>query len=360
MELKGKIVFASGESTDFDIWTLDLSNNKLSQLTEGDNLNDMPRWSPDGKQIAYISTGSDYITSLCVMDSNGANKKRLTNNVHASYPSWSPDGRKILYTANAENNDQIHICLYDLASAKSEIIVRREGQETDPSFSRDGKKILFSSIDHKSDKPFSHRDTDIWEYEIDTKKEKRLVQHSAKDYCPVYSPDGSKIAFISHQNGRTQEEYLEKLYTVKSNLDLNDKNSVDNAIAALKQIDQDGDVYVMNSDGSNLKQLTFNNLAENGVRWSPCGKYLIYTSAKRDEHNAERIKIIDSETATTIKFIYDRELLMSELGINPKKYMNHRKFLKFIPDFLEKPFMMSYLGAVFWGEERWPDWTYSE
>lgn len=45
MDLKGKIVFSSGISVNFDIWCLDLESGSLLQLTHGDSVNDFPRWS---------------------------------------------------------------------------------------------------------------------------------------------------------------------------------------------------------------------------------------------------------------------------------------------------------------------------
>jgi len=57
-DLEGKIVFSSGRTGDFDIWSLDLGSKELLQLTTGSDWNDMPRWSPDGLRVAFISNRS--------------------------------------------------------------------------------------------------------------------------------------------------------------------------------------------------------------------------------------------------------------------------------------------------------------
>src|SRR5438105_15960937 len=101
MSLTGKIVFASGRATDFDIWSLELATGKLLQLTSGDHFNEYPRWSPDGGRIVFISAQEDLIPSVWVMDAEGGNRRKHTEKIHCQYPSWSPDGRKIVFTANA-------------------------------------------------------------------------------------------------------------------------------------------------------------------------------------------------------------------------------------------------------------------
>ncbi len=55
MDLQGKVVFSSGKTGEHDIWTLDLANSYLDQLTSGSHWNDCPKWSPDGKKIIFVS-----------------------------------------------------------------------------------------------------------------------------------------------------------------------------------------------------------------------------------------------------------------------------------------------------------------
>lgn len=359
MELKGKIVFSSGRSTDFDIWTLELPGGQLRQLTHGKDLNDTPRWSPDGSQIVFTSIGDDLISSLCVMDKDGKNKRRLTENVHAQHPSWSADGRNILFTANAGNRAEIEICLYDLHANNYKVLFRREGEETEPCLSPDGKKILFAGTDPRSEIPFPHRDTEIWEHDVESGVEQKLYSHPAQDYSPVYSPDGLQIAFISHRNGRSEEEYLQKLQEIKKALNPKDRLSIDRTIRALQDITQDGDIFVADRNGQNLKQLTQDNGLNAGVRWSPCGQYLVYSAAPKGDTSTERLKVIEVKTRQQIPFEYDRTLLQKEIDSDPKRYLNNRIFMHLVPDFIEARLLTREVGSMFWGEERRPDWTHA-
>jgi len=357
VSLKGAIVFSSGRSADFDIWSLDLETAQLAQLTHGKDLNDCPRWSPDGSQVVFVSTQEDFISSLHVMNSDGSNRRRLTTDHYCQHPSWSPDGKSILFTGNVEDPSEIDICLCDVESGECKTLFTRDGIEAEPSFSPDGSKILFAGVNLDSKVPFAHRDTEIIEYDLNTGKEKVLCAHPARDYAPVYSPDGSRIAFVSHRNGRCEEEFAKELGRLKDTMQHGDMATIDKTIAKLQALDLDSDIYVMDSDGGNLKKLTNNSGADVGVRWSPCGKFLVYSTSPKGDPAKERISIIRADTGKAVSFSYDRAKLKAEIEANPDDFINHRFWLYLVPDFIERPFMKAYMGSHFWGRERFPDWT---
>jgi Tol biopolymer transport system component len=119
----------------------------------------------------------------------------------------------------------------------------------------------------------------------------------------------------------------------------------------MKGFEGDGYVFVMDADGGNLNQLTDDSRADNGVCWSPCGKYLMYTSAPKSNHQTERLKVIDAQSGEKISFHYDRSALEQEIG--SLQMLNSSIFQMLVPDFIERGFV----DASFWGEERRPHWT---
>jgi len=79
------------------IWTCNLDGGELTQIKEGSD----PRWSPDGKKIVF-----GYNNEIWVVDSDGTNLMQLTNtsDIQEALPSFSPDGRQIVYTSNEGKN----------------------------------------------------------------------------------------------------------------------------------------------------------------------------------------------------------------------------------------------------------------
>jgi len=172
-----------------------------------------------------------------------------------------------------------------------------------------------------------------------------------------YSPDGTKIAFVSHRNGASESKYADKLQEIKNSMDVSDMDSVSKAIHSLQHLEEDSDIYIGDSSGGNLKKLTSNKGSDTSVRWSPCGKYLVYASGSGADSKDSRLKILNIESTAEIKLDYDRKKLLEEIHVDPDESLNNDFFSWFVPDFIERPYMMRMMGKALWGREQWPDWT---
>ncbi|GAF79788.1 unnamed protein product [marine sediment metagenome] len=88
---------------------MDTAGKNLSRLTNNNNYDGLPCWSPDGKKIAFASD-RDGNFEIYIMDADGKNQTRLTNNnVLDNFPSWSPDSTKLAFYSNRTINYQIYI-----------------------------------------------------------------------------------------------------------------------------------------------------------------------------------------------------------------------------------------------------------
>ncbi len=87
------------------LWLLTPGNGAVEQLIPGNRQDMQPRWSPDGKQLAFASNRNGQFDIWTVSD-DGSDLKRLTNQPESeTWPAWSPDGQMLLYTriANARH-----------------------------------------------------------------------------------------------------------------------------------------------------------------------------------------------------------------------------------------------------------------
>jgi len=154
-----KIVFTSpriGGPGTYDIHVLEVAkpNNADNQyppkaLTQAGSsnapmlINGSPDWSPDGDRIAFTSTrDGDY--ELYLMDTDGGNVTRITDNEHTDYlPQWSPDGKKIVFTVEKEESQSVWVVGSDGNDLRR--LTDDESNNGTASWSPDGKHITFAS-----------------------------------------------------------------------------------------------------------------------------------------------------------------------------------------------------------------------
>ena len=168
-----------------------------------------PVLSPDGKQIAYISTGSllraEVFLDLYLADATtGKRIKRLTKSTldpefeelryAYSQGAFSPDGRIFAFTAQRKGKDVLY--LYDIRRKR---VVRRLDtplqQMIGPSFSPDGRKIAFSGSEGGL--------SDLYTIDVDGRNLARLTKDPYGDLMPQWSPDGRYISFVSERGPQT-------------------------------------------------------------------------------------------------------------------------------------------------------------
>ena len=89
-----------------EIYVMDADGGNQRRLTNNPASDYAPSWSPDGKRIVFVSDRDGHVDAngwptgdIYVMDADGGNPQNLTNNpFHDSLPSWSPDGKRIAFS----------------------------------------------------------------------------------------------------------------------------------------------------------------------------------------------------------------------------------------------------------------------
>lgn len=186
----------------YELWTVNADGTDERRLAAA-SLDDPtgpvysvePTWSPDGDQIAYVQINEKPGSSaLHLVDADGGNDRWLLDDVSA--PAWSPDGTQIAFCRGGYGED--HIFLLDLDDGEVHQVTRTTMSDCEPDWSPDGRRIAFEQVDPYVT-PFV--EYDVFVMDADGTNRRKLVRSEALDGNPVWSPDGTQIAFVSDQDG---------------------------------------------------------------------------------------------------------------------------------------------------------------
>jgi TolB protein len=168
----------------------------LQNPTKGVGTNYLPVFSPDGKQIAFMS-GRDGNPEIYVMNADGSNLRRLTNHAaEDSSPTWSPSGSQIAFTSGRTGKPQIYVMNATDGSSVRRITVS-ESEADRPTWSPEPfNEIAFAARTGPG--------YDIKIYGVASGRTTQITFGEGSNESPAYAPGGRHLAFTSTRGGRTQ------------------------------------------------------------------------------------------------------------------------------------------------------------
>jgi len=142
---KGRILFFTDADGDDEIYVMEANGTDHRRLTNNQFDDFSPEWSPDGQLIAFVSdrTGN---AEIFLMDVDGSNITQLTFNDFGNYaPAWSPDGSQIAFVSERDNGwEQSQIYLMNSDGSQQQRVTLNERDNIYPRWSADGQTIIFS------------------------------------------------------------------------------------------------------------------------------------------------------------------------------------------------------------------------
>lgn len=281
-----------------NVYLANADTGELLRLTDAGNGGGFyPAWLPDGRQIAFTANQNIY-----VMYSDGSNPHPITNFNEDMYgvsmPKWSPGGKQIVFWTDYTSNpgdSYINVVNIDGTHQKEWLSgVANAGWEA-MVWSPDSQEIVFMT------RGVEHSATVLRIINRDFSQVRSLTDYAVDCYesvpCPLdvdptWSPDGRQIAFVcvDHQfEGQTDICIINSDGSQLTNLTDNSASETDItwspdgqqlAFSSVEPRDLRGGIYVMDADGSNRMQLTYYSASDRNPVWSPDGKRIAFVSER--------------------------------------------------------------------------------
>ncbi|HMB69982.1 MAG TPA: S9 family peptidase [bacterium] len=208
------------------LWIVPSRGGRPRQLTRGTVSDSAPVWSPDGRELAFVSDRDDK-TDIWTLSLEGGEPRRVTDlgGGSVSNVSWSPDGRELLFeffSVPKKTDEQ----------KKKEPTVRH-----------------VTRLYHKEDGFgwFNNEFWTVWKVNVRTGRATALSKGDHHDHAPRWSPDGKRIAFVS--NRREDRDRWPDLSSI----------------------------FVMDRNGRGVREITPTSGVRDNVRWSRDGRHLYWS-----------------------------------------------------------------------------------
>lgn len=243
--------------------------------------------------IAYIEeqgVGAVKVSTLYRIRPDGSEREMVDQlNGYIYAPAWSADGQLLAYSKQAARQHP-KIYIYDVKSGSHNLVVNAEGSNLSPSFSPDGKKLLYSST--------VGGNADIYEMQLKNGSTKQLTTLPSTEVQPSYAPDGQSFVYTSDKV-RAGRPSIYRYKFVTGNATLMSTRGY----AASPQISLDGQrlAYLNGRKAAVMTLATGQviNLAETGfdepARLSPSGQYAVY--ATRQSNLGRQVSGQDSQSS---------------------------------------------------------------
>jgi len=249
-----------------------------------------PAFSPDGSLIAFHSTrppSPGNVGQIYVMNADGSGPRALTHTEGANYGAeWSPDGAKIAFTSERDGNPEAYIMNAD-GSEQINTSNNPDAYDAGPTWSPNGRYIAYASGSKKPAErippgsPYRYWNSDIYILDTDTGERTRVTTADNDDIYPVWSHDGTRLAFTSSRDGNNE-------------------------------------IYIINTDGTGERRITNHLLQDNAAFWLPGDRSLSFNRSEEiDGEYLSEIYVADLQTGSVSRVTDRPEIVYFNGPLSP-------------------------------------------
>ena len=314
------IAFSSLRSGNVDIFLIPAAGGAARQVTYNSNSDILCDWSPDGNKLLFYSVRDTHAFALYTMDLHDRSVKRLTNDDEAlRFASWSPDGKSIIYTRGGQpwwrawyrGSIAAQTVTEEIATGKVKTLIKSDAQQFWPLYNSDGKSFFVTTIGAGENTP------NIFRGGLDGGKMQPVTKHAGDAArFPQIARNGSLLVYL----------YNGDLYTVKP--DGGEDRKVRVIARADEQVNNQefvtmkgeasefalspdgktlalalrGDIWTVDVKGGDAKRLTEDHANDSDISWSPDSAKVVYVS---DKGNQPDVYTMDIKTKAVVRLTND-------------------------------------------------------
>ena len=238
-------------------------------------------------QSATLSGSSLTNFQTFIMNADGTNATQFNGPMEGADCAWSPDGRRMV----CEGEDGLYVLNDDGANVRTVLATEGSTLFSRPSWSKDGRRLVFESVAYTFANNNYTYYYDIWAVDIDGGNLVKLTSTpTIQEYSPKWSPDGSQIVYwqTSTSSGSPRSVWVmnsdgsnQKQLAAQGSFNASPEFSLDGQdIVFSSTRDGPQEIYLMKADGSNVRRLT-NSLSSIGnaaPSWTADGRIVYYTN----------------------------------------------------------------------------------
>ncbi|MEM1081070.1 MAG: Tol-Pal system beta propeller repeat protein TolB [Pseudomonadota bacterium] len=230
-------------------------------------------------RIAYVkvlnASTDDELFELIVADSDGFNPQTIVRHSEPILsPNWSPDGRQLAYVSFATGKS--NIVIQNIFTGQREVISAERGINGAPAFSPDGRYLAMSLS--------RSGNSEIWLRELSSGRMQQLTNHWSIDTEPAWSPDSREVLFTSDRAGRPQIYRIRPdgngLQRVTQEGRYNSRVSIDPLTGQLAMVHGDGTEFriaILDRESTRLRVLSPGRMDES-PSFAPNGSMVLYAT----------------------------------------------------------------------------------